>query len=262
MIDNKKWKNEIYDVIEFEDIDNIDEFSKNTIVCDNNELIDSLESENDDLFDNRYSILENKPKIKIFTIVKLSIFHILLYILNYFITYKCLENKGIYDILMSVISSSFVAFVTYYISEYFNRMKEWKKDINIGLKDRLEFLVKKFEEKEVFEILNSDFNKLLKEQIQYSIERQEYANYVLIAFICYLIKNKSITKISQERITEIKTLHIEFKELEERMRINVDEDYFKKYTNLQRKSSLLAYGLSDSFQKRYMKNFLEIRYQL
>lgn len=28
---------------------------------------------------------------------------------------------------------------------------------------------------------------------------------------------------------EIKTLYREFKELKEKMRINVDEDYFKKY---------------------------------
>ena len=163
---------------------------------------------------------------------------------------------------MSIISSSFVAFITYYIGEYFNRLKIWEKDVNIGLKDRLEFLVKKFEEIEDFQVLNADFNKLSKVQIQYSIERQEYANYALISFICYLIKNKFIIKISQEKITEIKTLYMEFKELKEKMRINVNECYFKKYISLQRKSSLLAYELRDLFQERYLKNTLYIKYQL
>lgn len=251
----------------------------NTIeICDDdiNELykgktfdgdIDDLEydNQNDGLYDFSDSVFENKPRYKVKESITTILIHIVLFIIVYIFYLNNTERNHIVFLLgifISLVSSSLVSFMTYYISEYLQRKKQWKSDVNHALKSKSKLLYEALNNIDDFRIFLKGYNGESINDIKNTIENQElYINY-LIGFINYLVKNKYIISVTKSINDDIRKIKQKVEEMKKNIRSGIDANIFDEFKKIHNTACVLAGSLYLGYCEKFVENNNVINYKI
>ena len=152
--------------------------------------------------------------------------------------------------------------MAYYISEYLQRKKQWKTDVNYALKSKSKLLYEALNNIDDFRVFLNGYNEESINNIKNTIENQELYIYYLIGFINYLVKNNYITSVPSSIYDDIRKIKQKADEIKIEIKDGINAHSFDEFKNIHNTACVLAGSLYLGYCEKFVENSNALNYKM